>query len=594
MNKNGMELTDADIVEELKDLVQSLRVALETLLEDSDDEEQEKDTITISLEEISNIFSVVNWKNAENYTQQALSHVEGVSAFGEGDDVNFLLRYCLILDQCVTNFFDRNVITEADIVKDFDGDEDDNNQELNASLLKVLRTLYQKQLLQLIKNTDKHIPLNALNALSRDIFSTVPTVNAKDWLLLSFYLQALLKDEQTTGVETHRLLAKLDGRLASLLANQVIDTEICDDLMNVIRSLQNGSEFIENNVLTQDVYTISSTVYKRFGVALKDEMVKIHEQLERVYLDQAQRLRLEDSIPFLLKLVKVLKFMGLNRLSLLTEDLVKSFQQLLESAMDEAKFNEVVSQFWVLESFLSDLWVHKNQTVPLSYHEMENWAYLNAKHSALKLFISEYRKISEQITSTTDTEILQSLQQKLFNAVKAESLLSIANGLTRYFVDDFMVVTLSQASLVEIALAVEYICNMNFENRPIDDGVLNDAREMLQQHQLVVSQLSPQVVEQGFDADLIAALQSDLNDLEAELDGCITQVPLEDSSYEKLIRIAHTLRGNANIMRLDKVVQETTALEEDLRANQWSYNADQLAAYYRSFGVILEQFKVFF
>ena len=82
-----------------------------------------------------------------------------------------------------------------------------------------------------------------------------------------------------------------------------MDVDVCDDLVKIVKTLNQGGDFIENNVLMQDIYSISPSVYKRFGTALKDELVKIHEQLERVYLDQAQRLRLEDSVPFLYRFV---------------------------------------------------------------------------------------------------------------------------------------------------------------------------------------------------------------------------------------------------------------------------------------------------
>ncbi|MGL4674157.1 MAG: Hpt domain-containing protein, partial [Wohlfahrtiimonas sp.] len=429
MSDNVIELTDSEVVEELKNIVQSLRGTLEILLENSDDEEQEKDNISVALEELVNIFSVLNWKKATNYTQQALERVPELSAFGEDAAENFLLRYCLILEQSIEDYADSGVIVETEIVADYDADAEQASDEVNVTLLKVLRTLYQRQLLQLIKNSDKTAPLSALNALSRDITSVLPTLNARDWLLLSFYVQALLKNEQALGVDTHRILAQLDGRLSQLLSKQNIDANVCDDLVKVIHTLDQGSNFIENNVLMQDVYSISPLVYKRFGLALKDELVKIHEQLERVYLDQAQRLRLEDSLAFLERLSNVLKFMGLKRLSLLTDDLLKSFHQLVANPVDNVQFNEIVSQFWVLESFLSDLWVRRSQTVPLSYNETKNWAYISAKQSALKLFVSQYRKIREQATSTKDAEELKKLQQILFDTVKAETILSIVHGL---------------------------------------------------------------------------------------------------------------------------------------------------------------------
>ncbi|GAA5097513.1 Hpt domain-containing protein [Wohlfahrtiimonas larvae] len=589
MSDNVIELTDAEVVEELKNIVQSLRDTLETLLENSDDEEQEKDNISIALEEISNVFAVLNWQKAVNYTQQALEKVPELSAFGEDAAEDFLLRYCLILEQSIDDFMDSGLIIEAEIVTDYSSDIDDKaHDEINVTLLKVLRTLYQRQLLSLIKNTDKIVPLNALNALSRDISSVLPVLNARDWLLLSFYVQALLKNEQTCNVDTHRILAQLDGRLSQLLAKNNIDTEICDDLVKVIHSLNEGTDFIENNVLMQDVYSISPLVYKRFGSALKDELVKIHEQLERVYLDQAQRLRLADSLPFLEKLINVLSFMGLKRLSLLTDDLLKSFRQLIEAPVDNVQFNEIVSEFWVLESFLSDLWSHRSQTVPLSYNETKNWAYISAKQSALKLFVSQYRKIREQTMNNKDVDELKKLQQSLFDTVKAETMLSIAHGLTRYFVDEFILVALSKEDLLEVTLAIEYISNMNFENREVAEDVIHDAKVILQKHQDSISMIT---TVPDFDQDLINAFSDDLGSLEVEFNE-IMKHPIDEKSYEDLIRIAHTFRGNANIVGLDDVVHLATALENNMRTNH-NYDAAKIDLYHQAFIGIIEQFRAF-
>lgn len=588
MSENVIELTDAEVVEELKNIVQSLRSTLETLLENSDDEEQEKDTISIALEEISGVFSVLNWQKATNYTQQALERVPELSAFGEDAAENFLLRYCLILEQSIEDYADSGVIVEAEIASDYDADAEQASDEVNVTLLKVLRTLYQRQLLQLIKNSDKAVPLSALNALSRDITAILPTLNARDWLLLSFYVQALLKNQQMLGVDTHRILAQLDGRLSQLLSRQNIDANVCDDLVKVIRTLDQGSDFIENNVLMQDVYSVSPLVYKRFGAALKDELVKIHEQLERIYLDYAQRLRLEDSLPFLERLSKVLKFMGLKRLSLLTDDLLKSFRQLVAAPVDNVQFNEIVSQFWVLESFLSNLWIRRGQTVPLSYNEMQNWAYISAKQSAVKLFVSQYRKIREQATTTKDAEELKNLQQSLFDTVKAESILSVSHSLTRYFVDEFMLKDLSKEDLLEVTLAIEYISNMNFENREVAEDVIRGAKEILQKHQETVEAMTEAP---AFDRDVIEAFTEDLNSLEAEFNDHINR-PMDAKIYEDLIRIAHTLRGNANVVKLSDVVKLATALENNMRSNN-VYDAAKMDLYRQAFVGIIEQFKAF-
>lgn len=588
MSNNIIELTDAEVVEELKQIVQSLRSTLETLLENSDDEDQEKDNISVALEELTNIFSVLNWHKASNYTEQALERVPELSAFGEDVAESFLLRYCLILEQSIDDYADLGVILETDIVADYDADDGHASDEVNVTLLKVLRTLYQRQLLSLIKSSDKIVPLNALNALSRDISSVLPSLNARDWLLLSFYVQALLNNEHVCSVDTHRILAQLDGRLSQLLSQSNVDVDVCDDLVKIVKTLNQGGDFIENNVLMQDIYSISPSVYKRFGTALKDELVKIHEQLERVYLDQAQRLRLEDSVPFLERLSKVLKFMGLKRLSLLTDDLLISFRQLIASPMDNAQFNEVVSEFWVLESFVSDLWAHRSQTVPLSYHEAKNWAYINAKQSALKLFVAQYRKIREQATNTKDAEELKKLQQSLFDTVKAENMLSIAHGLTRYFVDGFMLESLSKEDLLEVTLAVEYISNMNYENREVAVDVIHGAKEILQKHQ---QNAVTKVDAPKFDQDVLEAFADDLNNLEAEFNERINQ-PMDARTYEDLIRIAHTLRGNANIVQLHDVMQLATALENNMRNND-SDDVEKMDLYRQAFIGIIEQFKAF-
>lgn len=590
MSQNTIALTDPDVVEELKHVVQILRDSLETLLEDSDDENEEKENIENSLAELKEIFEVLSWQDAQKYTEQAIANVEALSAFGEGEAESFVLRYCLMLESSLENFTDLGVVNENDILHAFDPESDKESSEINIALIKLLRTMYQKQLLQLIRQEDKTASLNAINALSRDIAASLPTVNAKDWLLISFYLQALLKKEKSLDVQTHRLLALLDGRLSAILSKNDIDPAIAEELMNEVKTLASGELFIEQNVLTQDVYTISPSVYKHFGHGLKDEMVKIHEQLERVYLDQAQRLRLEESLPFLEKLVKVLAFMGLKRLSILTQELLLEFKQLIEEPMNEVKFNELVSQFWVLESFLNGLWNRRFQTVPLSYVETQNWAYISAKQAALKLFLDQYHKLREQITDTKDSETLIALQQKLFDVIKAEGILSVVHDLTRYFDDNFMNVALSQEALLEIVLAVEYISNMNFENREVSDDIIQAAKKYLHIHQQLTAKnhyptntVSP---------DMMEALKDDLVSLEAELDHVMDSKPVTTEKYEDLVRIAHTLHGNASLLKLQEISQLSAALEKNMRGNK-AYDDESIELYHKAFLNVFEQFKAF-
>ncbi len=589
---NTIKLTDLELIEELKSITANLRTALEALLEDSDDEAEEKNKIAESLEELVNMFTVLNWDKAVEYTNQALEAVPALSAFGEDDAEKKLLRYCLVLEEALESHEDLEFITESNIIGQYEIENDSANDEINVALLKVLRTLYQKQLLLLIKNSDKTIPLNAINALSRDIAVVLPKMNSRDWLLLSFYVQALLEHQKNLDVETHRLLANLDLRLSALISKSDANVDIYPDLLKTIETLPNGSVFIENNILTQDTYSITPLVYKKFGVALKDELVKIHEQLERIYLDPSQRLRLNETFPFLEKLQSILDFMGLKRLALLIDIVLSDFKELNEHPVADEKFNEIVSEFWVLESFLSNLWLRKDQVVPLSYHEAQNWAYASAKQTALKLFTEEYRKIREVVTNTTDSAELLELQQRLFKNVKAEKILSISYGLTKYFVDNFMSQALSKEELLEVTLAIEYISNMNFENREVVDDVVHSAQEILQKHINNINASSVNEEVQKFDADVIEAFTSDLNDLEYELNVLMDQGIEEKNNYDDLIRIVHTLRGNAEIVHLTNVSKLAAILENNMRSNT-SYNRDVIELYYKSVLNIIEQFKAF-
>ncbi len=587
-----IKLTDLEIIEELKNIAADLRVTLETLLEDSNDEVDEKNNITASLEELSNIFTVLNWDKAIEYTAQSLEYVPLLSAFGEDDAEKFLLHYCLVLEQALENYENLEFITEDNIIGNYNADSEKSSSEINATLLKILRTLYQKQLLLLIKNSDKKIALNALNALSRDISSALPKLNARDWLLLSFYIQAILDGELALDVNTHRLLAHLDLRLSSLLSDKDVPEGIYEDLLNTIKDLDNGPAFIENNILTQDVYSITPIVYKKFGAAVKDDLVKIHEQLERIYLDYSQRLRLQESFSFLENLKCVLNFMGLKRLSLLAENILIDFKKLVDRPVNDDQFNEIVSQFWVLESFLSNLWMRKDQVVPLSYSEAQNWAYASAKQATLKFFTIEYKQIREKIINASDAAELLDLQKKLFNTVKAEKILSISYGLTKYFIDGFMSQPLSKDDLLEITLAIEYISNMNFENRVVVDDVVCNAQEILQRHLQNINSITEIQDEPQFDKDLLDAFSEDLNNLEYELTQLITKGVETKTEYDDLIRIVHTLRGNAEIVKLKDVAKLAGILENNMCSNL-SYNADIIELYHKSILNIIEQFKAF-
>ncbi|KZX37662.1 Hpt domain-containing protein [Wohlfahrtiimonas chitiniclastica] len=583
-----IELTDADVVDELKVAAELLRDTLETLLEDSEDEAEEKATIASALEEIAGIFTVLSWDHAAQYTTQAGKHVAALSAFGEGDAEDFVLRYCLLLEQSLDIFTDLGRMQESDVVEGFDAGAEV-NEELNLTLIKMLRTLYQKQLLQLIRTDAIEGPLNALNALSRDISASLPEVNGRDWSLLSFYLQALLNHERPLSVETHRLLAQLDGRLAQLLDHQAITPDVSEALLSTVRTLANGDHFIEKSILVQNVYSISPAVYKRFGQALKDDLIKIHEQLERVYLDQAQRIRLEEFMPFLHKLIKVLDFMGLKRLSVLTTDLVNAMERLIAEPMESNEFNELVSQYWVLESYLADLWGTREQPVPLSYNETQNWAYINAKHRALKLFVAQYGQLRDAIAKSKDAAKLAELQKVLYDLVKAEGMLSIVHSLTRYFNDDFMLRQLSQEALGEVALAVEYISNMHLENREVSAQVIEGAKGHLQRHQALTRALNQY---SDVDVEMIMACKEDFEALVSEFSEAIDVMPMDARNYETLIRIAHTLRGNAALMKLTEAEHAAAALERAMTRSSAS-DAAAICEYRLQFLHIIELFNQF-
>ncbi|MDC7252548.1 Hpt domain-containing protein [Wohlfahrtiimonas chitiniclastica] len=583
-----IELTDADVVDELKVAAELLRDTLETLLEDSEDEAEEKAMIASALEEIAGIFTVLSWDHAAQYTTQAGKHVAALSAFGEGDAEDFVLRYCLLLEQSIDIFTDLGRMQESDVVEGFDAGAEV-NEELNLTLIKMLRTLYQKQLLQLIRTDAIEGPLNALNALSRDISASLPEVNGRDWSLLSFYLQALLNHERPLSVETHRLLAQLDGRLAQLLDHQAITPDVSEALLSTVRTLTEGENFIEKSILVQNVYSISPAVYKRFGQALKDDLIKIHEQLERVYLDQAQRIRLEEFMPFLHKLIKVLDFMGLKRLSVLTTDLVNAMERLIAEPMESNEFNELVSQYWVLESYLADLWGTREQPVPLSYNETQNWAYINAKHRALKLFVAQYGQLRDAIAKSKDAAKLAELQKVLYDLVKAEGMLSIVHSLTRYFNDDFMLRQLSQEALGEVALAVEYISNMHLENREVSAQVIEGAKGHLQRHQALTRALNQY---SDVDVEMIMACKEDFDALVSEFSEAIDVMPMDARNYEALIRIAHTLRGNAALMKLTEVEHAAAALERAMTRSS-ANDAAAICEYRLQFLHIIELFNQF-
>ncbi|KZS24055.1 hypothetical protein BMY_1938 [Wohlfahrtiimonas chitiniclastica] len=499
-----------------------------------------------------------------------------------------MLRYCLLLEQSIDIFTDLGRMQESDVVEGFDAGAEV-NEELNLTLIKMLRTLYQKQLLQLIRTDAIEGPLNALNALSRDISASLPEVNGRDWSLLSFYLQALLNHERPLSVETHRLLAQLDGRLAQLLDHQAITPDVSEALLSTVRTLTEGENFIEKSILVQNVYSISPAVYKRFGQALKDDLIKIHEQLERVYLDQAQRIRLEEFMPFLHKLIKVLDFMGLKRLSVLTTDLVNAMERLIAEPMESNEFNELVSQYWVLESYLADLWGTREQPVPLSYNETQNWAYINAKHRALKLFVAQYGQLRDAIAKSKDAAKLAELQKVLYDLVKAEGMLSIVHSLTRYFNDDFMLRQLSQEALGEVALAVEYISNMHLENREVSAQVIEGAKGHLQRHQALTRALNQY---SDVDVEMIMACKEDFDALVSEFSEAIDVMPMDARNYEALIRIAHTLRGNAALMKLTEVEHAAAALERAMTRSS-ANDAAAICEYRLQFLHIIELFNQF-
>ncbi len=591
-------LKDPKIIETLNGFVIKLRNALETLLENSSNETAEKDEIKASLLGIDNIFKEMNWMEASKTLHYCLSNLDAVSAFGEGENEDSLLRFCILMEDALEAKGQGNEIYETDFLGGESLIQDEKHDTINVALAKVLRTVYQRQLIALIQGKDKEKALEAILSISKECAAAVGTPFNKDWSLLSFYLDVLLHQNSNIDLNTHRLLASTDMRFADLLRSKTLQPVISPELISAVEALPNGSQFIQSNIMIDDQYTISAGVYRRFGVGIKEELIKIHELLERIYLDHTQKDLLLENVEFLQKLNNVLLLMGLNRVAQLGQQIIKDFEQLAALDFDLVTFNQCVSKYWIFEVYLNDLWGMRNHSVPINYADIKTWAHNNAKYQCLKLLSQKYSVLKGKVESADVSHDFIEEKKSIVDCIRIESLVSLTNFFTKLITPDFINYSLTKEELTEILIALLYSAQMSVELSEGSEDVTSNAREILKKYYGMQQTPHSNIPSQGdgrkksdLDPDMIDAFAEDLAEVESELARCFEE-PLTDKVYDQLKRIVHTLKGSANLMKIDEALHLILTLEENM-SNHKSLDEGQRTLYKRTFKGIIGHFREF-
>ncbi len=312
-----------------------------------------------------------------------------VSLLAPGDNNaagDTLLYLCLLLSrlcedhelglslkpQAFIRFIDE---TKAQIT---DLESEDKDPAGSRKLLKVLRTLYQRQLLRLIREKHPDKVLITLIEVCDEVREALPVVWQLEWRALSYYLSRIQDIGLPINSHIHRLLGAIDRRLKFVPTQVHTDpVPILPDLSSAIEGLVGGNDWLRSmrpaELSGAKVESISAGTLSRLVGAVREDLLRLHDGYERFAEKPTELEHLEGQSEFLQKLAKVLVLAEFNELAQLAVKISRTFEKWCsQQVLAEPESVLTVAQWlWLFETTVQNIWKQPLQNLPQSLPELK-------------------------------------------------------------------------------------------------------------------------------------------------------------------------------------------------------------------------------
>lgn len=585
-----------------------LRAALEQLLENSEDLTVERGAIIAHLVDLQQLFTQERFPRCYALLTYAKEAAKGLVKLDSGPEAGMLLRLTLLLEQ----FVETRELGIAANDQFFEGlfnqleeqlEQAKSDDNLDHGALKLLRMFYQRQLLALIRGEGILPALERISAIINDLIPELPLPYHHQWRGVQFYAERLaskLQSDEGAEIEilTHQIFALMDHRLAAHLRYQTPEKGLLPELVQALEMTLEGERWLaKHQNHGREVY-ISAGVYSRFVGAIRDKLIELHENIERLHLDPTQLDRLEDSEQFLAELETILTIMDLPNLSQLAERIVADFQRYrTEGALEQEAFNRTVNRVWILEENLNELWNVHDGEIPQSDEEIKRWALIRSRRSLAAILVEEYEKLNEtrkELASDALDEALGALLR--VDHLSGNNHLLFLKAYQLLVVDGGGLAPFSEEEVENLILSLGYVASRRASGDPVAFGLVEEALTLLQGVAVAPEKWGDPIVEEegapvettsskGGEEDedqpiagltisrpVLEVLVEEVEELEEiyqEYREILEQTT--EKEQQELARVAHTLKANVQLLGLDMLHTRLSYLERVLLTVSKSY-----------------------
>ncbi len=485
-------------IDKISNISEELRIALEGFLEGRTTDREE---IKRHIIQAGAVLQEQRFTKAAEACSLCEKLVYEIEPSREGENESILLRLCLLLSRMIEDarlgiapndqLFNFLV---KDIREEFAFSQNDNIHDIkiNHRLIIVLRTLYQRQLLRLIKEKNTNPVLLALSGVCEEIQMELPSRFQPEWKAVAHYVSQLQTSDSIITPRVHRLLGIVDHRFSLITEpNQGIYSEVYPDLLAAISAFPGGKEWILSNIPAPEteltVSNISASTYSRFVNAVKDPLLKLHEGFELLSLDQDNSALLTSSLTFLTDLNAILKLMNKPNLALLTIRISEFINDIEKNSTNKDALLNAVTQLWILEQFIGSLWKTEDASVPVSDEMVLQWTHSASMRSAYAVLAAEYSVLRSQVESVTGADIDQHIVETTIKILNAESIIGFTTQLSMTLLQSIRQGLRNKNICLEVVLALEYCARRKSENKEISNTLINQAINSIDQFQVATS-----------------------------------------------------------------------------------------------------------
>lgn len=473
--------------------VHNLKQAIETFLERPQDEEAERQAIAEALVEILEGFISQNLPKSTELIRYLLKQVEVIEPLGTRKEEREFLQVGLLLESFVEaeklglevddTFFmlyAGHLLPDTNELWDF--------SHLNYSLIAILRTHFQKELLALIQEKDASGEIVKLADITEALISEVPPRMRKEWRALNFLLMekiALSENQEKIVVkEFIKLLAMLDQKLADILYLREPKNFMQPELIEFIHQLPDGYSWLAANLHTYTVY-LNSGVFARLSEGMRDSLLQLHESFELFYLDHSSTDLMQANLPFLENLQKIVFLAGFENLSQFVARIITNLEVFCQSTHDQTiddrpLFYHLVNSVWILENLIDKLHQLHDSEVPKTKEEMRVWSIVNSTRSVYRAMAMKYHSLhTKLVNGKIDKDDLCS---ELLELSYTETHFRSYNPLAPALKHEALLFQLETSALEPIVLALEYIANKNSTGGEIEPAFISEALTILERY----------------------------------------------------------------------------------------------------------------